>query len=103
MAREVEPGMGKSGGGKKSGPKWTAYRKVPDELRPTWEEADNGLLIQVIVEVTHNGDAILLGSTRDGGSLVLTICSGDERIKFYMRTSEEIDSQLRELIAQAQG
>jgi hypothetical protein len=99
----MEPGMGKSGAGKNKSAKWTQYKRVPDELKPTWEEADKALLLQAIVEITSDGDAILLGSTRDGGSLVLTICSGDERIKFYMRTPEEIDSQLRELISQAQS
>jgi hypothetical protein len=98
--RETAPGNGKkktSGSGK-----WTTYASPKGSSTVEWAEVDQSLLAQAVCEITRDGDAILLGSTRDGNSLVLTVCSGDQRIKFYATSADEANSTLREVIKTAQ-
>lgn len=40
------------------------------------------------------GCAVLLGHTRDGGALVLTILDGDDRHRTYCATDEELDAAI---------
>jgi hypothetical protein len=83
--------------------KWSAYQSKPAATHIEWSELDASLVGQLVQAVTQDGDAVLLGATRDGGALVITICAGDQRIKFYCTTLEQAESQLIELIAQAQS
>lgn len=97
-----EPGMPQEGKTRGSG-KWSKYRQERLSDGPTWGDADPMEIWAAIVAVTRAGDALLLGGSRDGGVLVATVCSGNDRIKFYWRSVAEISSGLRELAELADG
>lgn len=46
-------------------------------------------LAAAVAAVIGSGDAIMFGRTRDGGCMVITILSGDDRRKFY---PDDVDS-----------
>lgn len=60
-----------------------------------WGSVDSEVLAYCVDVVTRNGDALLLGRSMDGGVLVLTICAGTERIKFYAREGLEMSAHMQ--------
>jgi hypothetical protein len=44
------------------------------------------------------GDAIILGTTRDGGAVCVTVLVGDDRYKFYAVTESELTHCMEALI-----
>jgi hypothetical protein len=58
--------------------------------------ANPAVLQDVVSAIIRDGDAIMFGSTSDGGALVVTLFSGDERKKFY----PDDDSSFRAALAQ---
>lgn len=101
MAKNNEPGMGRAKGTTSGSGKTTRYsRDVPTEA-PRWGDVDGGRLCDALDALQSAGDAALLGTTRDGGTLVLTVCSGDERVKFYARTATEMDAHIAEVCGSA--
>lgn len=98
MARDDEPGMGKAKGTKNAKSKWTKYTPTASTKACFWEEISAPLIGELVGCVTRDGDAILLGTTRDGGAFAITVCSGDERIKFYARSSDELAKIITDLI-----
>lgn len=85
--------------GKSNDPRASRYSRVgaakPEAAKASWEDADQETLWRTIQEVTAQGDAIMFGLTRDGGAVVLTVLSGDERVKQYATGEEEIAALLR--------
>lgn len=81
------------------GPTGSRYARLgPDKPRKvvaTWEDSDAQDLWRTICEVTAAGDALMFGRTRDEGAVVLTVLSGDERVRQYATGSEEISELLR--------
>jgi hypothetical protein len=65
-----------------------------DSWRVSYGGSDPKLLHLVIAAVVDNGDAVVLGRTRDGGAVVLTILSGDEKHKFYSTNNGELADNL---------
>jgi hypothetical protein len=61
----------------------------------SWEDADQETLWRTIQEVTNQGDAVMFSKTRDEGAVVLTVLSGDDRIRQYATGAEEIAELLR--------
>lgn len=66
----------------------------------TWEDADADTLWRAVCEVTAAGDALTLSITRDGGAVVLTVLSGDERIRQYAHDAAEI-AELLQLVRES--
>ena len=64
-----------------------------------WEDAEADALWRAVCAVTEAGDAIMFGKTRDGGALVVTLMSGDERIKQYAHTEEQVAKLLVDIRA----
>ena len=101
MARNNEPGMtkpkkqGASGSGR-----WSSYKAKETVVRLDWGDVDSSLLASAIGEAVNGGDALLFGASRDGGVLVLTVCSGDERLKLYAKSIEEANELLNTVIKQ---
>lgn len=101
MARDNEPGMtkpkkqGTSGSGR-----WSSYKSKEPVVRLDWGEVNSALLASAIGEAVNGGDALLFGASRDGGVLVLTVCSGDERLKLYAKSIAEADELLNTVIKQ---
>jgi hypothetical protein len=53
--------------------------------------ADTAMVAQAIDRVLTSGCAIMLGQTRDGGALVITILEGDNRHRTYCSDEQELD------------
>lgn len=101
MSTQREPGLprDRKNDGKVS--KWTQYQAPPRVANMSWDEVSLPLIGEVVGAVTRDGAAILLGTTRDGGALVITVCDGDQRIKFYASSSEEVSSMMSRVLAAA--
>ena len=98
MPRDTEPGQPTSKKDQVKGGKWTKYVPEPRAGGLTWADISQPLIGEVVQAVTRGGDAILLGTTRDGGALVLTVCSGDQRVKFYSSTELEAAAMLQKVL-----
>lgn len=104
MANKNEPGIPRSnrnstsGSGQKSSYSGARTGGICD-----WASVSREYLFDAVQHVTYAGDALLMGRSVDGGVLVLTVCAGAERIKFYARTGEEMDIHLRGIIEAAKG
>lgn len=103
MSAPREPGMPKASKRSDAGSKWTKYQ--PGNVGPkiAWDEVSYPQIGEMVAAVTRDGSALLLGTTRDGGALVVTVCAGDERIKFYASTAEEVASMIQNVIAIAES
>lgn len=55
------------------------------------------LLAAVLDEVLANGCAIMLGHTRDGGALCITVLDGEQRHRTYCTSEEELDEAMTAL------
>lgn len=97
MARDNEPGMAKAKKGTSGSGKWTKYQQTKSTTKADWAKVDEAAILLAITAVTKEGGALLFGVTRDGGVLSLTVCDGDERLKLYATTPEEMAVHLREI------
>jgi phage tail sheath gpL-like len=73
---------------------WSKYERKRAHTSITWGEVDAAAIGECVAAVTAAGDAILFGTTSDAGSLVITVCSGQRRIKFYATTAKEAAEHL---------
>lgn len=103
MSRSKEPGMpsGRSSGDV-SGVR-SKYQPSKPQSAIGWSIVDSSALHEAVDAVTTAGDAILISRTSDGAVLVVTICAGVERIKFYWRTKEDADTGLGSIADSANG
>jgi hypothetical protein len=97
MARDNEPGMTPKRKGTSGSGKWTKYKARENSGDADWSKVDEALLLAALVTVTKEGAALLFSRTKDGGALCLTLCDGDDRMKLYGRTREEMNDHLRAL------
>jgi len=97
MARNDEPGMPKAKKQTAGSGKWSKYQPAGVKGSADWSKVDEALILAALASITSEGAALLFGSTRDKGALVLTICDGDERVKFYATTHDEMNSHLRDV------
>lgn len=70
-------------------------RNSARKIVASWEDADQETIWRAIQEVTNNGDALMFSKTRDEGAVVLTVLSGDDRIRQYATGADEIAELLR--------
>lgn len=61
------------------------------------ELADISHLGSIIDKLCVSGCAILVGHTRDGGALVVTVLDGDNRHRTYCSNAEELESAFQAL------
>lgn len=61
--------------------------------------ADVSRLGLVLDAVLAEGAAVMVGKTRDGGALVLTVLDGDNRHRTYCATTPELEAALESLEA----
>lgn len=52
------------------------------------------LLAAAISGIVAAGDAAVIGSTRDGGAVVITVLSGTDKHKFYAANQGELEDNL---------
>lgn len=103
MSSRREPGMpperGKaSGSGQKS-----RYSGARSTSPVRWGECDGSAVIACMDALQSAGDALLMGCSRDGNVLIITVCSGDERVKFYAKSAKEMNEHLFDITASALG
>jgi hypothetical protein len=48
-----------------------------------------------IDRILDSGSAVIIGRTRDGGAVVLTVLEGDVRHKTYCSNADELDEAMR--------
>lgn len=99
MARDNEPGMRRTNGQRAGGSgKWSKYRAGSrSDKRFSWSGVDSSIILDAVVSVTAGGAAIMFGQTRDGGCGVVTVCDGDDRLKLYGNSVEQMEEELRQL------
>ena len=69
---------------------------LPTGLRANYTEIPNlGKALQVLVEAEC---AVILGRTRDGGAMVVTILDGEDRHRTYCSTSNELQAAFDRII-----
>ena len=67
-----------------------------NNLRPAFgDTSDTGLVIDKILDA---GNAILIGTTRDGSTVSLTILEGNERHRTYCSSPEELERALHAIM-----
>lgn len=60
-----------------------------------WGGVSNQTIRDVVVAVADSGASILLGKTGDGGAFVVQVYDGDDAIREYPHTVEELEAVLR--------
>jgi len=61
----------------------------------SYDECDNQVLRDAVVSVTNAGAAILFGRTSDGGAFSIQVYDGQERIREWPHSTEELESVLK--------
>ena len=77
--------------------KWSRYESKRTTGGFRWAEVDSAAIGECVQAVTNAGDAILFGAASGGGAGVITVCSGEKRIKFYASTAEEMAMHLADI------
>ena len=103
MPRDNEPGQGKRKGTTSGSGKTSRYAPQAPTKPARWADVDSGYIQDALDALQSAGDALLLGASRDGSVLVATVCSGDERVKFYAKSPQEMDKHLVDIKEAAQG
>ena len=93
MVRKQQVGKG---GNFESRPNPFTNKSTPNGLRADFTEIANiGKTIQVLLGA---GCALIVGQTRDGGAVVLTILDGDNRHRTYCATYNELQEACDEIV-----
>lgn len=71
----------------------------PQDHKASWEDAEADTIWRVIYRVTNAGDAVMFSKTRDGGACVITLMTGDDRVKQYATGPEELAKLLALVLA----
>lgn len=66
---------------------FTGPKAAPRNVADYTEVPSLGKALQVLIEA---GCAIILGGTRDGGAMVVTVLDGETRHRTYCSTSQEL-------------
>jgi hypothetical protein len=103
MARDNEPGMPRKRKPAGGSGKWSEYVKGENSPAVQWDEVDAKGIARCVQVVTLGGDAVLFGQSQDSSVLVLTICSGSQRIKFYGKDVAEMENHLHNVIAKCEA
>lgn len=56
-----------------------------------WRDADNTLIVRLVLAVTRLGFAVQFGYTRDGGAFAVRIVGDGEPFTEFVRPTEDID------------
>lgn len=67
----------------------------------TWSDVDGRILKAALVAITEDGCAIILGKTKDGGALSITLLGPGQPVKRWPNTGASAESFLEELRALA--
>ena len=74
-----------------------ATARNSDNVERMLSEINPALLRMAILATVQTGCAVLFGSTRDNGALVVTLLNGNERAKAYPTSTPELEQCLLDL------
>lgn len=77
--------------------RWHGFGNDSADSALCWSNVDAEAIGNVVHAVCRIGDAVLFGVVSGGGSLVVTICSGDQRIRRYCKSINEAEILLAEI------
>jgi hypothetical protein len=104
MSRDNDHPKGNSGGNRVgNGGKRSKYRHSRRDGPIRWDSVEADLLRAAVDSVTEAGDAIVLARSGDGGVLSITVCSGEDRVKWYAHDGTEANQHLAEITTMAGG
>lgn len=86
--------------------KLAKYAKLSPKYNPNavkWEEADASWLLDAVNAVAEEGGALILGKTRDGGALAVTLLYEGSKTNFYANDRKSLYDILKDLAAVAEG
>jgi hypothetical protein len=63
----------------------------------SWNSITSGTIASLVQSATAIGGCAILGTTSDGGALSVTVIVGDDRIREYPRTDDEVAELARQL------
>ena len=63
----------------------------------SWGLANPEMLAWCIASVVKDGGALIFGTTRDGGALSITVLYGDDKEKYYITPSDDLNLKLKEI------
>lgn len=69
-------------------------RRRTAEVEADWSGVDNGLLRDVVANVTGDGGAIRFGYSRDGGAYAIGIYGDGKPYTEYLGANEDVDEWL---------
>lgn len=82
---------------KESSPTTRARRpRLVEQL--SWHHVDADLIKWFMAQCVDDGAAVLFTRTRDGGTLVAQVLSGDNKLKEYMPSYSEVEQVLNWLL-----
>lgn len=93
----VELAQAKKNGKARGSGKVSRYERKQALPGVRWRDVDASAIGECVHAVTSVGDAILFGAGNAGSVLVITVCSGERRIKFYARSVDEAIEHLAEI------
>jgi hypothetical protein len=91
------PKSGENGKGGNFDTRRNPFSDKPGKKGGAPELASEASIGGTIDAVLRAGCALMLGHTRDGGALVITVLDGDDRHRTYCSNDEELDAAVRAL------
>lgn len=85
---------------KAQGNRWQIQKS---KQRIDWSEVDPGRLADLVISVSRAGAAVMFGTTRDGGALVVAVYDGDDRARYYCNSMAEFEILVEQLVELAEG
>lgn len=74
------------------------FRQEREQKGQAPEMRESPDMLQALDAALKAGNAVLVGHTRDGGALVITILAGELRFRTYCATTEELDDAATRMI-----
>jgi ribosomal protein L31 len=77
--------------------KMTRYARRRADSGVRWKDVEPAAIGECVQAVCAVGDAVLFSSTSDGGAIVITVCSGEHRFKYYATSKAEAEAHLADI------
>lgn len=77
---------------------WEQAENGDGPAKVGWSDVDGELLMKAVVILTDSGAAITLGTTSDGGALMVAVLDGGKVHKSYFHDTRALDLKLAALI-----
>jgi len=78
--------------------KWAQVRTDDNVTNLGWDACDSAALLSLVTTITDQGGAVILGITRDGGALMVTVLDGDSKLKEYVPNNSDVTAVIWSLV-----